>query len=221
MKKIILYIIVFHFTINSQSQTLKEIDSISKEFCKYLNTTKDIQNDDTRINNFYQNKFDVYLENFDAEKVDKIGQQLFYRLQRNCLDFCQLLERLHPPKESVNRTKKKPITKLTNLEIESFKNKNGFKYFENNGNKTHVEMVNNYWKEVFTDSTYSMLKYKWVNNFEFELEFIESNNEIRKAYSVKGDKFIYGVINKSENYYLISSKIENQTHYELFKLYFD
>lgn len=221
MKKIILCIIVFHFTINSQSQTLKEIDSISKEFCKYLNTTKDIQNDDTRINNFYQNKFDVYLENFDAEKVDKIGQQLFYRLQRNCLDFCQLLERLHPPKESVNRTKKKPISKLTNLEIESFKISNGFNYFENNGNKTQVEMVNNYWKEVFSDSTYSMLKYKWVNDLEFELEFIESNNEIRKAYSVKGDKFIYGVIEKGENYYLISSKIENQDHYELFKLYFD
>ncbi len=221
MKKIILYIIAFLFTINLQSQTLKEIDSISKEFCKYLNTIKHIQNDHTRINNFYQNKFDVYLEKFDTEKVDKIGQQLFYRLQRNCLDFCQLLERLYPPKESIYRTKKKPKTKLTNLEIERFKNKNRFKYLENNGNETHVEMANNYWKDVFTDSTYSMLKYKWVSDFEFELVFVESNNEIRTAYSITGDKFIYGVIEKGENYYLISSKIESQSHYELFKLYFD
>jgi len=84
MKKIILYIIAFLFTINLQSQSLKEIDSVSFEFCQYLKGIEHIQNDNARINNFYQNKFDVYLERFDSENVGEIGQQLFYRLQRNC-----------------------------------------------------------------------------------------------------------------------------------------
>jgi len=221
MKKIITKTLIILFTINSFGQKLEEIDSISIEFCKYLKTTSNIQNDSIRINRFYQEKFDVYLNRFEREKANKLGSQLFYRTQKNCREFTELLERLYPPKESVTRKKEKPNTNLSGNEILDFWNRDLFKYFENNGNETIVVIKNNKYKETFTDSTYSKLEYKKISNYEFELEFIESNNEIRSSYSLKGDKFIYGIIDKTENYYLISTKVENQDYYELFKLYFD
>ena len=209
------------FTIYSNSQTIKEIDSISQVLCDYLKTTDDIQNDSIRINKFYQEKFDAYLVRFDREKANKIGSQLFYRTQRNCKEFTELLERLYPPTESVTRTIKKPSTNLSDKEIKDFWNKKSFKYFENDGNETLVEINKNKYLETFSDSTYSKLNYSQISNYEFELEFIVSNNEIRSAYSLNGDNFIYGIIDKGENYYLISTKIESQNYYEIFKLYFD
>jgi len=221
MKKILIITLTFIFTIYSNGQSIREIDSISQEFCEFLKTTNDIQNDSIRINMFYQDKFDTYLNRFEREKANKLGSQLFYRTQRNCKEFTELLERLYPPKESVTRTKEKPDTKLSDKEIKDFWNRNLFKYFENNGNATIVEINNDEYKETFIDSTYSKLIYERISNYEFGLEFQESNNEIRSSYSLKGDKFIYGIIDKSESYYLISTKIESQNYYEVFKLYFD
>jgi hypothetical protein len=221
MKKNILKTLIILLTINSYSQTIEKIDSISNEFCNYIKSTENIENDSIRINLFYETKFDPFLNNIEREKADKIAQQLFYRLQRNCLDFSLLLDRLYPPKENINRISEKPKTKLSDKEIKEFWNRKSFKYFENNGNETIVQLNNNQWKDIFTDSTYSKLNYKAINNYEFELEFIESNNDTRSNYSVAGDKFVYGIIDKIDNYYLMSSKIESQNHYELFKLYFD
>lgn len=208
-------------TISLYGQTIKEIDSISNEFCEYIKSTNNIKNDSLRINRFYETRFDPTLNNFEKEKADKIARQLFYRLQRNCLDFSLLLDRLYPPKEYVNRVYKKPVTKLSNKEIKEFWNRKVFKYIEANGEETIVELSKNQWKDIFTDSTYSKLSYRNINSYEFELEFIDSNNETRSNYSVVGDKFVYGIIEKKENYYLMSSKVESQNHYEIFKLYFD
>lgn len=221
MKNTIQLTLLILFTIESYSQTIKEIDSVATKFCEYIKATENIKNDSIRINQFYQTQFDPFLSNIESEKVDKTARQLFYRLQRNCIDFSLLLDRLYPPKENVNRITDKPKTKLTDKEIKEFWNRKTFKYYENNGNETIVQLSNNQWKDIFTDSTYSKLKYKEVNNYEFELEFIESNNESRSNYSVVGDKFVYGIIEKKDNYYLMSSKVESQNHYEVFKLYFD
>ncbi|HEY9169830.1 MAG TPA: hypothetical protein VIN72_10105 [Lutibacter sp.] len=221
MKNTIQITLMILFTINSYSQTIKEIDSDATKFCEYIKSTENIKNDSIRINEFYQTQFDPFLSNFEVEKVDKIARQLFYRLQRNCLDFSLLLDRLYPPKENVIRITEKPKTKLTDKEIKEFWNRKTFKYFENNGNETIVQLNINQWIDVFTDSTYSKLRYKVINNYEFELEFIESNNESRANYNVVGDKFVYGIIEKKDSYYLMSSKIDSQNHYEIFKLYFD
>ena len=87
MKKTITKTLIILFTINSFGQTLEEIDSISIEFCKYLKTTSNIENDSIRINRFYQDKFDVYLNRFEREKANKLGSQLFYRTQKCKLPF--------------------------------------------------------------------------------------------------------------------------------------
>lgn len=221
MKRTIILVLTLVYTIDSIGQSIKEIDSISKDFCEYLKTTEHIDNDSIRLDEFYKNKFDTFLYQFDREKSNLIGSQLFYRTQKNCRAFTELLERLYPPKESVSRIKEKPKTKLSDKQILDFWNQKSFYYFENSGEETIVVIENNEYKETFTDSSYSNLSYERINKFEFELEFLESNNEIRRNFSLRGDKFIYGIIDREENYYLISTKIENQNYYELFKLYFE
>lgn len=153
--------------------------------------------------------------------VKKVAQQVYYRLQRNCVEFRNILDRLEPPKEGVVRKTTKPVSKLTKKELQEFKSQIKFKYFEVNGDTTFVTMQNDLWIDEFADKTYSKLNCKWINETEFELTFIESNNEMRSNFSFEGDKFMYYLISKEKDYYLMSVKIPDENVYEESKIYLD
>ena len=53
----------------------------------------------------------------------------------------------------------------------------------------------------------------------FELEFIESNNVNRKSFSKKGEKYLYQVLSKENNYYWIMVEIPGQNRLVKFKLF--
>ncbi len=76
------------------------------------------------------------------------------------------------------------------------------------------------WTDFFSDKTFSKLTYDWISETEFELVFIESNNETRSNFSVKGDKYIYQVLTKENNFYLMTVNIPGQDTFEKFKLYY-
>jgi hypothetical protein len=218
MKKTLL-VVLFGISNLCISQSISEIDSFSNSMCEYLRTLE-IENDTLKIETLYQEKFYPYLNKIDEIKVDKVGQQVYYRLQRNCVEFRELLDRLDPPKEAVSRTTEKPKPKIKRKEIKEFKKNNEFYYFEASGETTTVRMENNNWTDSFSDNTVSELNYKWLNETEFELTFIRSDNETRKNLSVKGDKYVYQVLSKEDDYYLMSVNIPGQTVFEKFKLYY-
>ena len=62
-------------------------------------------------------------------------------------------------------------------------------------------ITENSWKETFEDGTISLLSFHKTSNCEFELEFIESNNELRKNFSVTGDKYQYGLSSGKDGIY--------------------
>ncbi len=74
--------------------------------------------------------------------------------------------------------------------------------------------------DLFKDGTYSKLKFEWLGDCEFELEFIESNNESRKSFSKPGDKYIYQILDKKAKYYLMSAWIPGMSYFLKFKIYF-
>ncbi len=76
------------------------------------------------------------------------------------------------------------------------------------------------WQDSFSNGTFSKLTYNWVNESEFELVFIESNNETRGNFSVKGDKYIYQVLSKEDVFYSMSVNIPGQSTFEKFKMYY-
>lgn len=220
MKKI-LFLTLLSFTTITFSQSPKEIDSVALDLCNHLKTLKSAENDTIRIMTLYQDKLYPYLGILEESKVEAIGRRVYYRLQRNCVGFRELLDRLEPPKEKLVRNTTKPTTKLSKKQLEVFKNISQFKYKEFDGTDTFVDMKDNKWTDKFADNTVSKLTYKWLSDDEFQLTFIESDNETRSNFSFEGDKFNYIVIDKKENYYLLSVNIEDQKIYEEFKLYID
>jgi len=203
----------------SFSQTMTEIDSVSFVMCEYLKQS-DIKNDGAQLQALVEKQLIPYLKKGEQSKAEKVGQQVYYRLQRNCVEFRNLLDRLEPPKEKVVRITEKPKSEISKRQLKEFKKQKEFYYFEVLGDTTTVLMDNGFWTDSFTDKTFSNLSYKWISKKEFELVFIKSDNETRSNFSVKGDKFVYQVLAQEENYYLLSVNIPGQKVFEKIKLYY-
>ncbi|MFK7747716.1 MAG: hypothetical protein AB8B65_04960 [Kordia sp.] len=219
MKKIYLLLFVLGTTQLSFSQTIQQVDSISNVFCEYLKTIN-IKNDTLKLNTLYEQKFYPYLRSIAKEEVEKVGNKLYYRLQRNCVEFRKLLDRLEPPKDGLTRITEKPVSEITKKQLNAFKKQKEFYYYEASGEKTIVIMKDGFWTDYFSDDTASKLTTKWIGNTEFELTFIESDNETRANFSVKGDKYVYQVLAKKDNYYEMSVNIPGQIVFEKFKIYY-
>lgn len=219
MKKllIIFLIVVTNFTF---SQTIEEVDSVSYIMCNFLENV-DISNDTLKINSLYEEQMTPFLSTVEEENKSKVSTQLWYRLQKNCVEFRNLLDRLDPPKGDHTRSAKQPKSKISKKDLQNFKDLNEFYYFEASGEKTKVIAVDGIWLDLFSDSTYSKLTYNWISKTEFELVFIESDNESRSNFSIKGDMYLYKVLSKENQYYLISISFPEQNVFETLKLYYD
>ncbi|WP_124981479.1 hypothetical protein [Nonlabens xiamenensis] len=219
MRKILILLLMglSHITF---SQTITEIDSVSYVMCDYLKNLE-IKNDTLKINALYKNQLYPYLGKIKPSQTEKIGQKVYYRLQRNCVEFRNLLDRLEQPKEAVTRLTKKPKPEISKKHIKEFKNQKEFYYYEVTGETTRVKMENGKWTDSFPNKTSSNLTYKWINETEFELVFVESDNETRSNFSVKGDKFIYQILSKEDGYYLMTVNIPGQETFEKFKFYYE
>ncbi len=218
MKNIILLILIGYSSLTF-SQTIKQIDSVSFAMCDYLKQLE-IPNDTLKLRTLYTDQFYPYLANSDSTVVDKVGQQLYYRLQRNCVDFRDLLDGIFPPKEASVRMTEKPTSEISRKDLKAFKKQENFYYFEVSGDTTQATMKDGFWIDSFADGTYSKLTYHWTDNTEFEMIFVESNNESRSNFSVKDDKLTYQVLAKEDDYYLMSVNIPGQATYEKFKVYY-
>jgi hypothetical protein len=186
-----------------------------------LEKTRDVNNDTVRYNNLIDNHIDQYLNTLDSKNVNRVGQTLYYRLQRNCLDFIEILDRLDPAKEDeIKRITVKPNSTISNKDLAKFKKINRFFYYEVNGDATNVSMSNGVWEDAFKDKTTSNLVYKWTSDTDFVLTFVKSNNELRKSFSVPGDEFLYSVISKGKNYFVLTVKIPTHNKYAEIKLYY-
>lgn len=202
------------------SQTITEIDSVSFVMCDYLKKLE-IKNDTLKINTLYEKQLYPYLGKIEQSKNQKVAQQVYYRLQRNCVEFRNLLDRLDPPKEAVTRITEKPKPEISKKQLKEFRNQRELYYFEVSEDTTKVIMENGKWTDIFSNKTVSKLTYNWINETEFELVFIESNNETRSNFSVKGDKYIYQILSKEDGFYFMTVNIPGQKTFEKFKMYYE
>ncbi|MEM1337366.1 MAG: hypothetical protein AAF634_00815 [Bacteroidota bacterium] len=202
------------------SQSMEEIDSVSYRMCDYLKKTE-IENDTLKINNFFTQQLYPYLGKIGQSNVKKVEQQVYYRLQRNCVAFRNLMDRLYPPKEAVTRITEKPKPSITKKGLAAFKEQKAFYYFEVAGDTTRIVMENGRWTDAFSNGTFSKLTYQWITETEFELLFVESDNETRANFSVAGDKYLYQVLSKEDGFYNMSVNIPGQKTFELFRMYYE
>ncbi|UKB83360.1 hypothetical protein LF887_20465 [Chryseobacterium sp. MEBOG06] len=186
-------------------------DQMIDKMCSDLKQTEDLS-DSLRIESI-NNKFILpYLTQFsDSERQDKIDH-LYFRFQKRCQYFRDYLQKTDPVKsDNWVRLNVRPNITISESEINKFKNNSEFYYLEYDGDKkTIVKTDNTFWIETFPNGTNSKLYYKWIGKNKFELEFIESNNNIKKNFSKKEDRYIYEIINKENNFYWILLEAPNE-----------
>lgn len=193
-------------------------DQMIDKICSDLKQNESMS-DSLKIKNISQKFIHPYLAQFsDSERQEKFNH-LYFRLQNRCQSFKDYLQRIDPIKsDNWARLNTLPDITVSESEIKNFKNSSKFYYLEYDGDqKTIVKTDKNFWIETFTDGTYSKLSYKWISKNKFELEFIESNNNGRKNFSKKGDRYIYQIINKENNFYWIL--VETSDEIIKFKLF--
>lgn len=217
MQKFFLLVIIT-IPVNILAQTPQEKDSLIQRMCRTIIESNSI--DSIKVEEAYDNHLYSFLARFPGEKQENIWLSIFYRFQRNCPEFKNILNRLYPPEDDDLLVEKKPIATISKKDINSFHNIDNFYYIEDSSDTVKLKIKNDLWIDSFKDGTYSKLRVEWGSKLRFSIEFIESNNELRMNFSYPGDKYFYELLEKHESYYLLSVLIHGSNHYEIFKLYF-
>ena len=174
MKKQFAILIIFFFSTAVFSQNITQIDSVTVAMCHSLEGMP-IGDDNTKINTLFQKHLpDFYKELgvFTQSKADSIADKIYYRLQRNCNLFREILDRLEVNKSDWEILKEKPITKISKKDCTNFLNESVFYYKEYNGSIVNVLIKGNVWQETFQDGTFSKLVFISKTDGEFDLEFL-------------------------------------------------
>ncbi len=202
-------LLIFFITSKVYAQTPSQIDSLSLEMCKTLEATK-AMGDSISLKFTYHKHIPDFISKFskktDAE-YNELDDLLYFRFQKNCHAFVELLSRANKPLGDWQKFTEKPRKKLSKKECLKLEEIRNFYYTEASGGRVDVIVENGLWTEKFADGTFSKLYFKWKDNCEFEIEFIESNNMSRKNFSSKGDKYVYGIYNKTDeglNVYVVA-----------------
>lgn len=216
MRSIIL-IACLLFTTHLLAQHQNAVDSIAAQICIDLKNNAE-PDDSTRVFQSFSRHLTPFVSELDEEAAMEFANNVFFRLQKNCELFWDILKRNSPPTENWEEISSIPESRMTAGEYMDFRKISSFHYLEYNGDTVSVSAKNSFWQEKFADNSFSRLNMKWLNDSTFELSFIKSDNAIRKNLSHPGDKYIYSLIEKGEGYFLICVSIPGQDRLSLFKL---
>lgn len=216
MRSTFLFIFLFS-TIHLFGQNEAAVDSIANEICITLKNNPE-PDDSIRVFQAFGKHLTPFVADMEEETAMEFANNVFFRLQKNCKLFWDILQRNSPETANWQEVTGIPESKITPEEFLDFRKIFSFKYLEPNGDSVHVSIEDSQWKERFKDDSYSHLNMKWLNDSTFELTFIKSNNEIRKNLSKVGDKYIYSLIEKGDNSFLICVSIPGGERFSLFKL---
>lgn len=209
---------------NLKSQSFEKIDSLANEACKTIIQIVD-QNKSVSLDTIlYQVKtkhIDDYFFKTQIKKVDSILFLFDARLQKTCEAYGRILYEQLENNGNWVRHSTKPIQKIKQGNCKIFYLKRYYSYLETNGDTVKLEIKDGYWIENFKDGSYSKLKIHSNENCEFVIEFEDSNNEIRKSFSKKGDKYRYTIIDENIGVYKLAVKVPEQSIFYTFNLYYE
>ena len=220
MKNTVLILILF-FAISVNSQSIQQIDSLNTNICKSLEKIDSL--DKSKFQEVLQNHIPSFYRRFkiDTEqKSDSLMDLIYFRLQKSCGFFVMLLSKLEGNKSDWVLSEEKPKTEISKNELKKFFSTKKLSYKETDGKLVVVNNNSNLWSEKFEDGSFSKLEFIKTSQSTFTLKFIESNNEIRKNLSVKGEEYNYGIYSKSQNYYSVWTLSKDGKYYTS-KMYFD
>ncbi|MVM36499.1 hypothetical protein GO730_00565 [Spirosoma sp. HMF3257] len=200
-------------------QTDKIDDSFFVEVC---NTLIDNQGrpDNLRIDEINKQHIIPLVKKYRKYEQQDMLYFIVARLQRNCPEYQQIMNRKYKSKGDFIQVDKKPTSILDKEACKSFLERGKYYYYEDDGEIAQLTLDKGFWEDHFKDGTYSKLKLSWIGDCEFEIEFIESNNKLRKNISRPGDKYRYQILSKDNSSYILSLEIPGNNEFHTFKLYY-
>ncbi|MFV8374727.1 hypothetical protein [Flavobacterium sp. LB1P71] len=221
MKHFFLIIIISFLSNSLSAQTIQQIDSVATKMCESLSGLKNIK-DDVQVTMVFQKHLPDFYRRFNIQSqniADSISDKIYYRIQRNCSAFLDLLNKLEENKSDWHKLSQKPKSLISKINCNTVLKGGNYYYKEYDGKIVNVLVNSNTWTETFEDNTKSNLVIHPKENCEFELEFVESNNETRKNFSVKGDIYNYGFYDIHDGIFDIWVLSKNDNAIYAFKLY--
>jgi hypothetical protein len=212
---LIFFVFLFSFC-RSQTQTQK--DSLIDVMCKAIIPTVN-ETDTQRVKLVFEQHLVPFIAEFPQDKSDEIWISVFYRFQHRCSEFKKILDRLDPPQGDWKTVSERPVIGINKIDCRKILDHPNLTYLESTGDTVRLTIKGGNWIDNFKDGTYSRLSFHWLNDCEFEIRFIESNNEVRKNFSKQGDKYKYQILNKGDGYYDISVEFPAGI-FNLFKIYY-
>ncbi|UPT71169.1 MAG: hypothetical protein M0D53_01795 [Flavobacterium sp. JAD_PAG50586_2] len=220
MKRTISFLILF-FVVSAKSQSIKQIDSLNNQICKSFEKFNSL--DESKLHEVLQKHMPDFYTKYKIDtktKSDSIMDLVYFRLQKNCDAFLDLLSKVEQNKSDWGMSEEKPKNDINEQDLKNFFSFKKLHYKEYDGKIVMVNNDSNLWSEKFEDGSFSKLELKKTSESTFVLKFIESNNEMRKNFSVKGEEFKYGIYGKGQNYYS-AWVLSKEGKYYTFKLYVD
>lgn len=222
MKNSLLMITLFISINTITAQTLEEINQASIKMCEFFDADKSNKTRKEILEEFWKTETRPYLLQSTNFQHYELYQILETRLFFNCKAYHDLTisdpEPIIGPDTSYERIK----SEVSKSSVEKFLKQKQFYYEMAFVGKTYFEIADGIWK-IHKDKTddYTLYKYKQLNDTQFELEFIESNDSENKY--LKGDKLIIEIISfdRKDKQFKLSKSIKGTSIYEFEYYYFD
>jgi hypothetical protein len=201
--------------LNISAQTDSDIQKLCDDMCKQMNSDNN-SDPEQKITTIYEVNVMPFIIQHEITVVDDLIDKIHFTLYKSCSVYRDFILSQAPesekkgdwtfvdqiPESSVTAKQAKQLTKAKKLY-----------YLEGTGKKTYVEIKKRKWTDKFHDGTTSELKFKWIDDNTFELEFIKSNNRSRKGLSFEGDKYLYRLIELKDDYFIFVTLPSSKENY--------
>ena len=214
--KILFLIGCFWITFDADAQKKYNYDSLTIKLCESFNGTSNFP-DTLRIEKTFENY--SYLFNYLSEtEIRNVYSVLYLRLQMSCPGFDKITE-------SGSQTSNDNITidsnirsKLNSKQCSDLFKSNKYYYFDGDS-KVNLFITDSTWTSLFSDGTFSELSLKMINECEFIITLLESNNYIISNSLKSGHQYRYKIIEEFQTYYILITEDISTRKKQLFKLY--
>ncbi|MCR9250718.1 MAG: hypothetical protein NXI20_09840 [bacterium] len=221
-KSSFVFLLIFSISFTFLSaQTPSGRAELVEQMCKSLERSSHLE-DAERLEMVMNNYLYPYLDRLQDGDPEKVGYEIYMRLQSKCLEFSDLLHRLYPVYGDWERIYELPESKLDKKSCKRISKYGKLWYLEStDGSKVFIDLGKKTWVDKFADGTSSKLDFKWIDACEFEISFVESTNPSRKAICNPGDTFRYRLIEIEGEAYKTTLEIPGTEDYSSFKIYFE
>ncbi|MGE5108540.1 MAG: hypothetical protein ACM3H8_13395 [Sphingobacteriales bacterium] len=222
MKEHLFIFILFICVIGCTRRPVVNKDLLVTKICNSFQDDNIIEPDSIKVIRIFKKHLDPYLQGVSQDSAEALTTFVYYRLQRECLVFKDISDRLGDglKKSDWRGVDIEPESEINEEGYNTFFKFKEFKYLEPNGDTSTVHITDSTWVDHFIDGTYSRLSLSKINQNEFVITFIESNNRIRKNFSKPGERYRYKILKRDKNNYLMFVQAVGSQIKSLFKLYY-